>query len=256
MPRAPDARAVEVRTPGRDETEAPAHRAVRRRLARRVLGIERLDAHEPRLDQLGDQLVAVREPGVSEHRYSAGAPDEANGLDGREPFSRNVRRAVRREVPVERLANRLHVAMVDHHLRHVGAAGRAFLHDGKDLGRIDRHAELAEPRRDPVHALPSLLALGAEELLEPRGFPVQAVAENVDLGARNVAVDLETGDDLERGHATRLVHRFGETARGVVVGHGEDADAVARGQPHQLARGERAVGRGRMRVQVDRVAQR
>ncbi len=157
-----------------------------------------------------------------------------------------------REIAIERLADRLDVAASDHRLRHVRAAGRALLHEGEDLVGLDRHAELREPLGDPVHALPPLFALRAQELLKPRRVPVDAVAEHVDLGARDVAVDLEAGDDLERRQAARLVHGLADAAGGIVVGDGEDADAMAGGQPHELARRQGSVGRGRVRVQVDR----
>src|SRR4029077_1057560 len=97
----------------------------------------------------------------------------------------------------------------------------------------------------------SLLALRAEKFLEPRRFPVDTVAEHVDLGAGHVAIDLEAGDDLEGRQTARLVHGLPDAAGGVVIGHGEDPDAVARGQPYQLARPQGAVGRGRMRMESD-----
>ena len=78
----------------------------------------------------------------------------------------------------------------------------------------------------------------------------------MDLGAGHVAVDLEAGDDLERRQAARLVHRLPDAPGGIVVGHGEDAHAVARRQPHELARRQGAVGRGRVRVQIDRAGHR
>src|SRR5262249_53106419 len=145
---------------------------------------------------------------------------------------------------------------IDHRLRHVRPPGRAFLHEGEDVVRIDGHPELRQTRRDAVHALSPLLALRAEKLLEPPGLPVQAVAEHVDLGAGDVAVDLQAGDDLERGQAARLVHRLPDPTGRIVVGHGEHAHAVTRGQPYQLAGRAGAAGRGRVRVQIARAGHR
>ena len=72
--------------------------------------------------------------------------------------------------------------------------------------------------------------------------------------AGHVAVDLEPGDDLERWMVTRLVHRLGEGVGRVVVGDREHAQPVLDRQAHELARRERAVRRGRVRVEVDRPA--
>src|SRR5207247_4320520 len=139
-----------------------------------------------------------------------------------------------------------------HRLGHVGAAGRAFLHEREDLGGIDRYPELGETLANSVDSAPALFTLLAEERLKPLRVPVEAIAEDVDLGARHVAVDLETRNDLERRERARLVHRVRKPARRVVVGDGEDADAVLRRQPYELTRRQRAVGRGRVRVEVDR----
>jgi hypothetical protein len=78
----------------------------------------------------------------------------------------------------------------------------------------------------------------------------------VELGARDIAIDLEAGDDLERRNLARFIDGLGDAAGRVVIGHGEDANAVARGQPYQLARRQPAVGRGRVRVKVDRAGHR
>src|SRR2546422_368541 len=110
--------------------------------------------------------------------------------------------------------------------------------------------------RAPDGPAPARRALRAEELLEPRRLPVRAVSEDVDLGAGDVAVDLEAGDDLERRELPRFVHRFVKAVGGVVVGHGEDAHSVPRREAYEVAGRERPVGRGRVRVQIDRAAHR
>ena len=142
----------------------------------------------------------------------------------------------------------------------MGPARRPVLHERQDLGGIDGHAELGEALRHPVDPLPALLALLAQEALKPGGLPVHGVAEDVDLGgpavpaARHVAVDLEPGDDLQRWMVRRLVDRLGERVGRVVVGDREHAHPVLDREAHELAWSQRAVRRGRVRVEVDRAA--
>ncbi|PYO24575.1 MAG: hypothetical protein DMD85_06720 [Candidatus Rokuibacteriota bacterium] len=71
--RSATALAVIIRAAGGDETMGAAEVLVVRRLRRRVLGVDRLDAQQPRLDQLGNERVAIRQPGMREDRNAARA---------------------------------------------------------------------------------------------------------------------------------------------------------------------------------------
>src|SRR5215813_4660030 len=101
--------------PGRDRGRAH----VRRALARGVLRVVALDAHEPRRDEPGDERVAIGQPRMGEHRYAARLPEQAHRVRRRELLARHVGGLARAQVLVEGLAHRLDVAVRHHDLRHV-----------------------------------------------------------------------------------------------------------------------------------------
>src|SRR5262249_8430963 len=88
--------------------------------------------------------------------------------------------------------------------------------------------------------------------LKPCGLVLQAITQDVDLRALDVAVDLDAGDDQQRGAAGGLRQRRSEPVRRVVIGDGEHAEPAPRRLLHQLFWCEAAVRCRRVRVKVDR----
>ena len=75
----------------------------------------------------------------------------------------------------------------------------ALVDERQHLRGVDRAAERRQPLGDAVHPRRPLLPKLAEQVAEPLRFVVEEVAEDVDLAAGLVGVDLDPGDDLERG---------------------------------------------------------
>src|SRR2546428_1287298 len=246
-------RSVIIGSAGREQVEATTQLEIFARLRGRVLGVVRLDSHQPCAHPLGNDSVAVGQAGMSEGRNPVRLADPLHRVHRAEAPTRDVGGATLLQVLVERLAPRPHVATPDHHLGHVGTPGRALLAHGEDLGGLDWHPELSEPLGDAMHASDALGALLAKEVLKPGGLVIDEVPEHVDLGALDVAVDLEAGDD-RHPVGRRQRHRVGEAVGGIVVGDGEHSHAVLRSRQHQLAGRERTVRCRRVGVEVDGAA--
>src|SRR5215813_6062220 len=130
-------RSVIIRTSGRNQVESTAQLEILARLRGRVLGVVRLDPHQAGIDQLGNDRVAVGQAGMSEDGDAVRFADHLHRFHRREAPAGDVGDTALLEVLVERLAHRLHVAVLDHHLSDVRTAGRALLAHREDLGGLD-----------------------------------------------------------------------------------------------------------------------
>ena len=99
-------RSVEIGPAGGHEVEPATQVEIAPHLLRRVLGVVRLDALEPRVHESRNHSVAVGETGMGEHGHTACSTNDVDRLDGREPVPRDVGRAVRAQI-LDRKSTRL-----------------------------------------------------------------------------------------------------------------------------------------------------
>src|SRR5205085_2421370 len=112
-----------------------------------------------------------------------------------------------------------------------------------------------QPGDHPVVARGPVLLQKPEPFAEDRTPGVDEVAQHVEAPGGVGDGQLDAGHQLD-ARAGGGRRRLGEPVDRVVVGDGQGAQAGATGKLYELRRRERAVGGGRVRVEVDGVHRR
>ena len=121
--------------------------------------------------------------------------------------------------------------------------------------RIERDAGGRQPGHDLADAIGAVRPLLRQKYLQALGVDVHEISEDVHVRAGDHRGDLDPGDELDAGlGARRPDGRAG--GDGVVVGHREHGDAGRGRAGHEFRRRAAAVRRGRVRVEVDHLAER
>ncbi len=135
--------------------------------------------------------------------------------------------------------------------RHSAGAGQVLV----DLV-VDRVAEHPQAIDDPLEAGHAEFALALERRLERFVAGVHTQAQDVELAVGQAqvpgqAVDLHSGDELERQRRGTGRAQFARTGKGVMVRQGEDPDSRGRGLGHEIGGLEHSVGAPAVAVEVE-----
>ena len=216
-----------------------------------------LEAGQARVAQRGEAglveraVVVSRRPRVGDDADSPGVGDDADHRGQVGGVAVDVRRTAGAEVARERLVAVGHHAEGDQRVGDVrtaqrGGVGRA----AADVVGVDLDAEPAQPLEDGRQPAVAAGQHPVELVDQRRVGGVGQVGEQVHAAAGEAGADLDPADEGDPGplgDVGRLVPALG----GVVVGQGEDVDALGVRVPDQLRGGVGAVGAVRVGMEVD-----
>jgi hypothetical protein len=154
------------------------------------------------------------------------------------------------QVALERLVERLDVAVRHERLGHVRPADGAAPRDLLDLLHRDPDAEPLQAGEDLPRALVARLAIAADRLEHACVRGIEAVGEEVDVHVLLGHGELDAGDDPDSGLAGPL-EGDRESCDRVVIGERDDLDAVPVGQRDDLCRRKGSVGCRGVHVEID-----
>ena len=209
-------------------------------------------SHQALLGHAVDPLVQLhladaQQPAVRQHRHAARVANVGNDLLGGHLAALNIGLCPHADVFAEGGAHIGHQTVRDEHLRDVRTADGAACHRF-DLLHGDRDAHLLQVFDDALHAFDARGAHILHHGLHHRVIRRHAVAQHMHL-QRHAGADLYAGHHVYVIFLSRF-QRFGNTAHGVMVGHGNQRESLFSCQLHHLRRGQRPVRRGGMDVQI------
>lgn len=216
-----------------------------------VAGVPHLDAVEAEATQLFQALASRRGAGVRENSDTTSFVHEGDGLAHTKVLLLHVRGPSETEPPIEGLAlvpcpPERHDSASD--MRPPDGAGAGVL---ENVLHGHRHAKLVQTIDDPDRSRPARLTEPGQPSLENLGARY-VEPEKVNLAAI-VRAELDARYD---SHAQSLARRGGlrNAAERVVIGKRDRLEPRARSRCHYLRGPERAVGRGRVHVKIDKTA--
>ena len=244
---------VEVRTTGPAKSELTRHRVVARDGRCIVIAVPHLDRDQAIGHESWDRVVQAHQAGMRQRGHPASGPDDSRDLADRRAEARNERRPAFRDEAIERITAIGGVSSGDQRIGDVWAADRATAagrHASQQLIAIERHAEIRQPRDHRLDAATAIVPLRAKELDERRVIRIEEVTEDVDVAGPLDRRDFDAGHET---HAVprRGIRRFRQTCGRVVIGDAENGKARGAGLGNELRRRERAVGGGRVKMEVD-----
>ena len=167
-----------------------------------------------------------------------------------ESFLRDVRRPAVAEIAIERVAEIDRPALGDHRARHVRSTDRAARRLLEHRREFDAHAELVEPHRRCARR-----ASGASRAARRAALPSRACRTGAGRGCAfrtSPSTALSSTPGTTRTPSSAPVGgRFGDAVERVVIGERDRGEADALRLANDVRRRARAVGRRRVRVQVD-----
>ena len=243
--------AVKIR-PARDgEAEVPGQGAVARFGRGVVIDVPGFERVQARGGERGQEIVALRDPGVRERGDPAGLVDDGDDLLGTSASARHKGGAAELEKAAEGLVAREDVAGSQQRRGHVGPADALAARGGGENRRdIDRCTKRGKPLAHLSDSAQPVLMLAVEKRAQARAGRIDEIAEHVHIAPVGNRADFDPRDELDAGFARGGRRRLAAGGR-VVIGDAENGKARSAGLSNELRRRQGAVGGGRVKVKVD-----